>query len=475
MREASLIPERDVMNAFFSPRSVAVAGASKSKLKLGNFTIDNLLRLGYRGRVVPLHPGGGEIMGLKAYTSIEEVEGGIDLAVAVIPREGVYSLLESCGRAGVRGMIVTAAAFADADDAGARMQRELGGLASRLGIRVMGPNSIGTIDTGSGLVTSIITLEAMKPGPVSFVTQTGLFSSSFARWMGSSEALGAAKIACLGNKVDVSELDLLAFLRDDPATEVIALHTEGTADGREFVRLVRDISRRKPVVVLNPGKSEAGRDATLSHTGSMAGSHDVFSGASAQAGAVLVDGFTEMFDCAKALACCPLPRGNGVGVASISGAGCAMTADACVGKGLLLPPLGDGTLRRITSGMPDWASFRNPADIWSVIAAEGNENAYLKLMRAMASQVGIDILIAIYCVAPQFEFDAGAAMSRVREEYPEIPVLAVLLGGTPEDCRRWYDSLQGAGVPAFDSIERAVTGAAALNRYSSWLRSKGAS
>jgi acyl-CoA synthetase (NDP forming) len=460
------------MEAFFSPRSVAIAGASSSAFKLGSFPIDNLLRSGYRGRIVPLNPAGGEIMGLRACSSIEEVEGGADLAVAVIPRERVYGFVESCGRAGVRNVIVTAAAFADADAEGARLQRDLAGLARRLSIRLMGPNSIGTIDTSSGLVTSIITLDPLPPGPISFVTQSGLFSAGFARWISSSQVHGAAKIACLGNKADVDELDMLAYLEDDPATRVIALHTEGTRDGSRFVELVSRISAGKPVVVLSPGRSEAGRLATLSHTGSMAGSYEIFRGAAAQSGAIAVDDFQEMFDCAKVLACCPVPGGSGIGVVSITGAGCSLAADACDARGLDIPGLEPGTLARMRDGMPGWVSFSNPADIWAAIAEEGNEAAYYKLLKAMAEQDGIDILIAVYCVAPQFEFDAGGMMGRLKEEYPDVPLLAVTLGGTMEDSRRWFESLEKAGVPAYDSVERAVCAAGALARRASWLCSR---
>jgi acyl-CoA synthetase (NDP forming) len=459
-----------LMDAFFAPRSVAIAGASRSGMKLGNVPIANLQRFGYQGRIVPLHPDAAEIMGLRAYPSIEDVEGGVDLAVAVIPREQILGFLESCGRAGVRNVLVTAAAFADADAEGARMQDEVAALAKRLSIRLMGPNSIGTINTASGFVTSIITLDPIPRGPISFVVQSGLFSAGFARWISSSQLHGAAKIACLGNKADIDELDVMAYLENDPDTEVIALHTEGTRDGRAFVSLVSRISTVKPVVVLNPGRTPAGREATRSHTGAMAGSFEVFQGAASQAGAIAVESFGEMFDCAKALAYCPVPRGNGMGVVSVTGAGCSLTADACETRGLAVPSLSDDSLRYATEGMPEWATFSNPADIWAAIAAQGNGRAYYRLLRAMAMQDDVDILLAVYCVAPQFEFDVAEVMGRIAGEFPEKPVLAVLLGGTAEDSRRWFESLEAARIPTYDSVERGVAAASALNRYAAWKR-----
>ena len=459
-----------MMDAFFSPGSVAIAGASKSLMKLGNVPIDNLLRFGYQGRIVPLNPDGGEIMGLRAYPSLEDVEGSVDLAVAVIPRENICSFLDSCGRAGVRNAIITAAGFADAGEVGASLQRDVEAAAKRNSVRIMGPNSIGTINTAVGFVTSIITLDAMPSGPVSVVAQSGLFAAGFARWMSSSQCYGLAKVACLGNKADISEMDVLAYLEDDPATGVVALHTEGVEDGRSFVDLVARVSLCKPVVVVKPGSSEAGRTAAQSHTGALAGSHEVFMGALAQTGAVPVGDFEEMFDCAKAFAYCPLPAGNRLGVVSVTGAGCSLAADACEARGLTVPPLSRESLRYATEGLPAWASFNNPADIWAAIMAEGNAGAYYKLMRAMASQDDIDMLLAVFTIAPQFEFDVAGVIDRIRVEFPEKPVLTTVLWGASDDSRRWFESLEGARIPMYPSIERAVAAAGALNRYSSWLR-----
>lgn len=457
------------MDAFFSPGTVAIAGASKS-LKLGNVPIDNLQRFGYKGRIVPLNPDGGTIMGLQAYPSIEDVGGPVDLAVAVIPREGIRAFVEDCGRAGVSKVIVTAAGFADAGAQGAALQRELESSARCSGVRIMGPNSIGTISAADGFVTSIVTLEPVHPGPVSIVAQSGLFAAGFVNWVSSTQVQGISKVACLGNKADVSELDVLAYLEDDPATRVIALHTEGTADGRRFVDLVSRISLRKPVVALKPGRSEAARDAARSHTGALGGSHEVFMGALAQCGAVAAESFERMLDAAKALAYCPLPRGNGLGVVSVTGAGCAVAADACEKEGLALPPLDGASLEYATEGLPGWASFANPADIWAAIMARGNEGAYSRVLEAMAMRHDVDMLIAVFTIAPQFEFDVAGALGALAAEFSDKPVLAAVLWGDDADSRRWFRSIEGAGVPAYDSIEGAVAAAGALNRYASWRR-----
>ena len=309
---------------------------------------------------------------------------------------------------------------------------------------------------------------------MSVCARTGLFSAGFARWMAPGRSGGLARVACLGNKADISELDVLECLGRDPDTTVIALHAENTVDGRALVELLREITLRKPVVALKPGRTEAGREAALSHTGAMAGSHEVFMGALAQGGAIGVDGFEQMFDYTAAFACCPPPAGNRIGVASVTGAGCSLSADATDACGLEVPSLSDECSRKANEGVPEWAWYRNPADIWSAIAVNGNAGAYYKVLRAMAEQEDIDMLVAVFTITPEFEFDAGEVMGRLREEFPGKPLLACVLWGGADESRRWVASLESARVPAYPSIERAVSAAGALWRHSRRLRTVGA-
>lgn len=458
------------MEGFFNPGSVAVAGASRSGMKLGNVPIANMRKFGYRGRVFPIHPDAGEVMGLRAYPSPAAVGEEIDVAVAVIPRESIAGFIEDCAGAGVRRVIVTAAGFADSGADGARLQHGLERKARGLGVRVIGPNSVGTISTESGFVTSLLTLDRIKPGGVSILAQTGLFAAGYARWMSSSQLFGLAKVACLGNKADVEEVEVLEYLGADPLTRVVAMYTEGLRDGREFFEAARRITLEKPVVVLKGGRTEAGIVAVGSHTGSLAGSSGVHAGAMAQAGVIQVDCVEELFDIAKAFEYCPIPAGVGLGVVSVTGAGCVLGADACRGTGLSLPPLRDAALRLARSGLPDWAAFGNPADIWPAVESKGMAAAYDGVARAMAEQEDIDMLMAVVTVVPEAEFDAAGILGGVRDDYPGIPILACLMGASAEDERRWFTSLEGECIPVYGSVERGVKAAAALARHSTWRR-----
>ncbi len=453
------------MRAFFDPAAVAVAGASRSGEKLGNVAIANMQRFGYTGRIYPIHPQADRIMGLTAYPSLKDLPEPVDVAIGVIPRELIPAFVEECGLAGVRRVIVSAAGFADVGPEGAELQERVKEIARQAGIRMMGPNSVGTISTESGFVTSLLSLEKIERGSLSIVAQTGLFAAGLARWVSTTQHFGLAKVACLGNKADVDELDILRFYRDDEQTEVIGVYTEGVKDGRAFLELLREITPQKPVLVLKGGRTEMGSRMAASHTGSLAGSPEIYSGGLAQAGAIEVSSIQELFDFAKALQYCPEPAGPNLGVISVTGGGCVMAADACYRHGLSLPSLTGETLKRAGEVVPSWASITNPADIWSAVESKGIGRAYRGITRAMAGQEDIHMLMPVFTLVPESDFDVASTYAEIREEFPGKPVLACAVGGSEREYKEWFSSLERLGIPAYDSVERGVAAAAALFRY----------
>jgi acetyltransferase len=458
------------MEAFFNPSSVAVVGASKSAMKLGNVTLANLRRFGYGGKIFPIHPAGGEIMGLAAYPSLQEVGDRIDVAVGVLPRERILDFVEDCAGAGIKHVIVTAAGFADAGPDGAMLQRRLEDQVAKHGMRMMGPNSVGTLSTESGFVTSLMSLEPVKAGKISVVAQTGLFAGGFALWISSSQLFGLSKVACLGNKADVDEVDILGYLEGDPRTGVIAVYTEGIREGRAFWELASCLSRAKPIVLLKGGRTDLGREMAASHTASLAGEEGIYRGALPQAGVIPVESIDELFDCAKALDYCPLPEGNNLGVVSITGAGTVLAADACQKRGIHLPPLKEETVREARQGLPEWASLGNPADIWAATLDASVEDAYRVILSAMARQDDIHMILAVFTLVPESEFDGAELLAEIKAAHPDKPVLACFLGASEENRGRWFRSLEGEGIPVYNSIERSVDAAWALSYYASWLR-----
>jgi len=461
--------DRSAINkGLFEPRSLAVIGASPHQGKVGYALLENIIGSGYTGDIYPVNPKEKEVQGLKAYPSVKDIPGEVDLAIIIIPARAVPDVVTECTGKGIPFAVVISAGFREVGIEGRKLERDMVQRAHNGGMRIMGPNCLGIMNTDLPLNASFSRIMPPK-GSIGVISQSGAILTSLLDWA-VAEGVGFSKMISLGNSGDLVESEIIDALAKDDETAMIAMYIEGVSDGGRFFKSLAKAYRRKPVVILKAGTTQAGARAASSHTGALAGSHEIFMGALAQTGAVPVGDFEEMFDCAKAFAYCPLPAGNRLGVVSVTGAGCSLAADACEARGLTVPPLSRESLRYATEGLPAWASFNNPADIWAAIMAEGNAGAYYKLMRAMASQDDIDMLLAVFTIAPQFEFDVAGVIDRIRVEFPEKPVLTTVLWGASDDSRRWFESLEGARIPMYPSIERAVAAAGALNRYSSWLR-----
>jgi acyl-CoA synthetase (NDP forming) len=442
-------------------------------MKLGNVTLANLLRFGYGGKVFAIHPRAGEIMGVPAYPCVSEVGENVDVAVGVLPRELILDFALDCAAGGVKNVIVCAAGYSDAGPEGAELQRRLQEAVQRHGMRMMGPNSVGTISTQSGFVTSLMSLDPIEPGPISIVAQTGLFAGGFALWVSSTQLFGLSKVACLGNKADVDEVDVLGYLETDARTGVIAMYSEGIRRGREFWELASRVSRSKPIVMLKGGRTELGMSMAASHTGSLAGEDAVLRGALAQAGVIAVDGIDGLFDSAKALAYCPLPAGPNLGVVSITGAGTVLAADACQRRGLYLPPPAEKTVREARAGLPDWARLGNPMDIWTATLRGSVEDAYRVILKAFCAQEDMHIILVVFTLVPESEFDGAELLAEAKAAHPDKPVLACFLGASEVDRKRWFRSMEEKRIPVYDSIERSIDAAWALASYCAHLKRSG--
>lgn len=466
MGERNSMPSGGI-DEFFEPASVAVVGASRTPGKGGNTIVRNMLAFGFGGNIYPVNPSVDEILGLRTYASLGALPEKPDLVVAVLPRAQTLDLVRDCAASGVRNVIIPAAGFSDAGEEGKRLEAEVMDMARRAGMRVMGPNSIGTVDTESGLATSIVTLDRLEPGGISVFGQTGMFASGIARWINTTEYFGVRKIACLGNKGDVDENDMLEHLGSDAGTRVIGAYTEGVRDGARFLRALSGAAAAKPVLVLKSGRTETGRRAIASHTGALAGSENVFQGVIEQAGAVRVEDFEEMFDCAKAFEWQPLPRGNGVGVVSITGVGCVLSADAAGRYALELPGLSEVTVAAMRGALPGWAPAANPADIWAGIESAGGEATYGTVATAVAADASVDSLVVIFTLIPESDMDAAELFERLKSAQPDKPVVAVLMAGEAQMHLEWKRSLETMGIPTYTSPGRALRALGAMWRYAS--------
>ena len=428
-------PDPATAAPFFQPSSMAVIGASRSPGKGGNIILRNLQKAGFKGAIYPINPTCKEILGLPAYARVRDVPGPVDLAMIVIPKTAVSEAIEDCAARGVTNIILSTGGYSDMGEEGAKEQKEVVDQAKKAGIRLMGPNSIGTLNPAAGMATSIVGLDPIKIGGVSIIGQSGVFSSGWARWIADTKPFGLAKVACIGNKGDINESDLLEYLTGDDQSTTVGMYLEGIIEGKRFVRAATTACKKKPVVVMKAGRSEAGALAVASHTGSLAGSDAVFDAVCRRTGLVRVQNSEAFFDTLAAFEKLPLPRGNRLGVLSITGMGCVAATDAAEEYGVELPALRPETLANLRQVMPPWAPVRNPIDTWSAIEQHGSKKATSHIAESLMEQKDVDALLITFVLMPESMFDIPEAFAELFRRHPAKPVFASYYGGTAREIR----------------------------------------
>ncbi|MBN1664373.1 MAG: acetate--CoA ligase family protein [Deltaproteobacteria bacterium] len=463
-------PGPATMAPFFNPSSFALIGASRSPGKGGNIILRNLLKAGFKGDIHPINPTSKEILGMPSFTSVRDVPTPVDLAMFVIPKSAIPEAMSDCAAKGIRNIILSTGGYSDIGAVGAQEQKILMDQARKAGIRVMGPNSIGTLNPAAGLATSIVGLEPIKSGGVSIIGQSGVFSSGWGRWIADAKPFGLAKVACIGNKGDVNESDLLEYLASDTETTTIGMYLEGVVEGKRFIRAAGAASAKKPVVVMKSGHTEAGVAAVASHTGSLAGSDAVFDAVCLKTGLIRVHDSEAFFDTLSAFEKLPLPRGNRLGVASISGMGCVAATDAAEEYGIALPPLRSATLKKLAEVMPPWAPVRNPVDTWSAIEQHGSKKTMGHIARCLLDQKDIDAALILFVLMPESIFDIAEAFADIIARHPHKPVFVSYYGGTAKEMAHIHEGFTAIGVPTYPTPERAMF---AYSRMAAYARFRG--
>lgn len=455
---------RAQMKLFLEPRTVAVVGAPR-RLGDGSNIFENLINYYcFSGKVYPVNPNAEEIAGIKAYPSIKDVPDDVDLAVIVTPRDTVPPLVRECVEKGIRAIIVTAQGFADSDEEGKRLQAEVVSIARGGEARVIGPNAFGVGNAFNMLCTAFIRCELHKI-PLATVAQTGLFFDGLPQF----PVIG--KSIDVGNACDIDFSDTLEYFEDDPEVRVIALHIEGIRDGRRFVQVASRVSRKKPILALKGGRSEQGFKLTQSHSGSLAGSDEVYEAMFRQCGIIRVEDTEELADVARAFLRLPPMRGGGLGVITIPMSCGVMAADACDRYGLHMAQLMPQTKRRLGEMFPSWGEAINPVDLVppGMISRLGLVEAFRRIMHIVLEDETVDAILFIAPVLPtqeqvyDFSSVATAAASSAQK-----PIVCWLIG--PDHDRAGelrYE--EGGQVTFFRSCERAVRALARLRQYHQFL------
>ena len=459
------------LKSFFEPRSVAIIGTSRMPGKGGYNIIENLLRLKYRGKIYPVNPRAEQILGLTVYPDLTHVPEVPELVLIILPPSQVLQAFKECVNAGVKSVIIESAGFGEMDEAGANIQANIASLAKQAGVRVMGPNSVGTLNPSANFDTSLGRLneiflprDDIQSGTVAFIGQTGLFTGVYLPLI--NREIGISVIACLGNKCDVDESDMLEYAGKDPQTKVIAMYLESIRDGRRFLELSRSIIREKPIIVIKAAVTENGAGASVSHTGSIAGEDRVYDTAFRQAGIIRVSSFNQLWDVTKAFVHLPIPAGNRVGIVNLSGSGCVTAVDACVKNGLDIAELSPATKHTIKTVYPEWWQVRSPVDVWTAIEASGFEETYRVVTRALLEDEGVDAVIIITGAVDWIPGNnVPELFKNIKTEFPGKPVMAVTPLGDRDIFLKLHQGFQSLGIPSYTSDEEALISLGALNRY----------
>ena len=449
-----------MLEMFFNPQSVAVIGASRNPNKLGYGVLSNILQYGYQGRVYPINPKADEIMGLRAYASILDVPDPVELAVIVIPAKYVASVLEECGQKGVKGAIIISAGFREVGREGKRMEDGLLTIARRYGMRLIGPNVLGIIDTISHLNASFAR-GMPRPGAIAFMSQSGALCTAVLD-MALAEGVGFSRFVSLGNKADINEIDFLEAWKDDHHSRVIVAYLEGIVDGARFMEVARRVSREKPIVAIKSGTTSAGSRAVSSHTGTLAGSERAYDAAFNQVGIIRARSVEELFDYAVAFARQPLLRNDRIVVITNAGGPGIMAADAIERAGLQLASLEPETQRYLREKLPVAASVANPIDVLGDALADRYELA----LHAALNDPNTDGVVVILTPQVMTRIEETARVVGEAARQYDKPVTACFMGQAT--VGPGVDILNEMGVPNYRVPERAVAALAAMSRYRRW-------
>ena len=443
------------MEFFFSPRSVAVIGASPNPLRGGNAIIKNLVR-GYRGPIYPVNPKHRQIENLHCFSNISDIKKPVDLAIIFIPAFMVPETLRDCAAAGVKGVMIESGGFAEIGEDGKVLQEECRIIVKETGMRIWGPNCMGLVDARRNYVFSFLAPNlwegGLTLGPVSIIVQSGMLSGSFIADIVSHGSMGISKVCSIGNKVDVDECELLEFLIKDPETAVISLYLEGIPKGRRFLEIVSQSP--KPIAVLKGGRSPQGAKAAMSHTASLSGDDRIVRDALTQGGVIQTLDFHQMFDLSHALALVPdgVKQGR-VAVATFSGSAGIVAADFFHRYGMRLANLSPDTCGRLRDFFPPWMPVSNPIDLWPAAEVMGGE-AYQKAVEIILEDPGVDVLLIETFVGGfrlDLDLDTIAALSKEKGK----PIFFWVVG-MQKPIMEFRKRAQALGMPVYREISRAV-------------------
>ena len=449
------------LEQFFSPKSLAIVGASREKGKVGYEITVNMIRAEFPGKIYPINPKAPDIEGLKCYPSLKAIGAVPELVVIVVPAKFVPGVMQECVDLGVKSVVIITAGFKEVGPEGLELEKEVVRIARSGGIRIIGPNCLGVMVPGSRLNASFGG-SLPPPGGIGYISQSGALLAAILD-LAKANDIGFSALFSIGNKADVDELDVIEALGDDTHTKVVAGYLESINDGDAFVRAAEKISHDKPILLMKSGGTSAGSKAASSHTGSLAGGETVYESAFDRAGVIRCDSIKTQFDFAQAFAYQPLPAGASVCVVTNAGGPGIMAADAVERQGLTFAKLSDETEAKLAEKLPAAANIHNPVDVLGDALADRYEYA----LRVALDDPNVHIVLIL--LTPQAMTQAtetAQAIVKVCKERNDKPVLACFLGAT--EVEKGVEVLRQNRIPTYDSPESAVRTIKAMVDYIRW-------
>lgn len=452
-------------SVFLSPTSIAIIGASDKEGSVGRAITSNIMK-GYKGTIYPISPTRDTVFDKKAYKTVLDVPEQIDLAVIITKNTIVPTVLEECGKKGIKGAIVITAGFKEVDEGGAKLEQQLKEIAKKYNIKVIGPNCLGVMNLApKTMMNSTFLKITPKSGEIALVSQSGAICAALVE-DASAQGIGFSAVVSMGNKADMNEIDVLEMLADHEQTKVIVMYLEDMGDGQKFLKICKNITKnlKKPILVLKSGRSPEGAKAAMSHTGALMGSDEIYEALLKQSGAIRVDTMGELFDYATAFSKQPLPLDGDLVIVSNAGGPAIISTDACSKLGIKMAKI-DDIRPKIDAVIPPWGSSRNPVDI----VGDADYNRFNNVLENVLSHKNVGTVIAMCTPSATLDYNKLAEVIVNMSKKYNKTILASLMG-LDEGIKNRQIMAEG-DVPYYTYAEAAIQTLKAMLRFVEWIKS----
>ena len=451
-------------SVFLSPKSIAIIGASDKEGSVGRAITSNIMK-GYKGTIYPISPTRETVFDKKAYKSVLDVPGKIDLAVVVTKNTIVPAVLEECGKKKLRGAIVITAGFKEVDEEGAKLEQKLKDIAKKYKLQIIGPNCLGVMNLEpKTMMNSTFLKITPKSGEIALISQSGAICAALVE-DASAQGIGFSAVISMGNKADMSEIDMLKMLAEHKQTKVIVMYLEDMGNGQEFLKVCKDITRKKkkPVLVLKSGRSPEGAKAAMSHTGALMGSDEIYDALLKQSGAIRVDTMEELFDYATAFSKQPLPLNGDLVIVSNAGGPAIISTDVCSKLGIKMAKI-EEIRKKIDAVIPPWGSSRNPVDI----VGDADFNRFENVLNEVLKHKNVGSVISMCTPSATLDYDKLAKVIVSMSKKYKKTMLASLMGLDEGITNR--EILANGDVPYYNYAEGSIRALNAMLTFTNWIK-----